>query len=188
MNYAAELTKFAHLLEQKGLVTGLEGNASVIDRETGLTYVTPSRRMKLLLTEDMIAVMDAAGSQVGGSVRRSSEYLLHEAVYKARPDVGAVIHCHCPYLTAYAIRYEDFVVPETCSLHEVFRRFVCLPWGRGGTHEIHRGIEDALADSPICLLGGHGVVCVSATLEDCLSLLEAAEGFAKTLYLARHMD
>ena len=45
MNYAAELTKFAHLLEQKGLVTGLEGNASVIDRETGLTYVTPSRRM-----------------------------------------------------------------------------------------------------------------------------------------------
>jgi L-fuculose-phosphate aldolase len=132
--------------------------------------------------------MDAAGSQVGGSVRRSSEYLLHEAVYKARPDVGAVIHCHCPYLTAYAIRYEDFVVPENCSLHEVFRRFVCLPWGKGGTHEIHRGIEDALADSPICLLGGHGVVCVSTTLEDCLSLLEAAEGFAKTLYLARHMD
>ena len=188
MDYAAELARFARILEEKGLVTGLEGNASVIDRETGLTYVTPSRRMKLLLTPEMVAVMDPEGRQVGGTGKRSSEYLLHEAVYRARPDVGAVIHSHCPYLTAYAIRYRDFVVPEDCSLRVAFRRFPCLPYGKGGTHEIHRGIEEALSDSPICLLGGHGVVCVSTDLEDCLSLLEAAEGFAKTLYLSRVLE
>ena len=94
---------------------------------------------------------------------------------------------HCPYLTAYAIRYEDFVTPENCSLRAVFDRFVCLPYGKGGTHEIHRGIEKALEHSPICFLGGHGVVCVSTDLEDAISLLEAAEGFAKTLYIARTM-
>lgn len=188
MDYAFELARYARIMEEKGLVTGLEGNASVIDRETGLTYVTPSRRMKLLLTPEMVAVMDSQGNQVGGTGKRSSEYLLHEAVYRARKDVGAVIHSHCPYLTAYAIRYRDFVVPENCSLRVVFRRFPCLPYGKGGTHEIHRGIEEALSDSPICLLGGHGVVCVSSNLEDCLSLLEAAEGFAKTLYLSRAIE
>ncbi|MCQ2419502.1 MAG: class II aldolase/adducin family protein [Clostridia bacterium] len=187
MDYTKEVAKFAAVLEQKGFVTGLEGNISAIDRKTGLTYITPSRRMKLLLEPDMICVMDAEGNQIGGSLRRSSEYLLHEAAYKARPDAMAMIHCHCPYLTAYALRYQDFVVPDTCSLRELFTRFVCLPYGRPGTHEIHQGIEDALKDSPICLLGGHGVVCVSKTLEDCVGLLEAAEGLAKTLYLAKNI-
>lgn len=188
MDYAEELARFARIIEEKRLVTGLEGNISMMDRESGLTYITPSQRMKLLLTPDMISVMDAAGNQIGGSCRRSSEYLLHEAVYKARPDINAVIHCHCPFLTAYAVRYEDFFVPETCSLREVFTRFVCLPWGKGGTHDIHRGIEKALEDSPICLLGGHGVVCAAENIELCLSLLEAAEGFAKTLYIAGTMN
>lgn len=188
MDYSVELAKFARILEEKRLLTALEGNISMMDRESGLTYVTPSRKMKLLLEPDMVCVMDAEGNQIGGSCRRSSEYLLHEAVYRARPDVNAIVHCHCPYLTAYAIRREDFIVPETCSLHEVFHRFVCLPYGKGGTHAIHQGIEDALRESPICLLGGHGVVCVSDDMADCIGLLEAAEGFAKTLFISRHMD
>lgn len=188
MNYPEELAKYAHILEEKKLVTGLEGNISMIDRENGLTYITPSRRMKLLLTSEMVSIIDTkSGTQVGGTCKKSSEYLLHEAIYNCRSDVNAVIHCHCPYLTAYAVRYEDFIVPDTCSLHEVFQKFECLPWGQGGTHDIHRGIEKALENSPICLLGGHGVVCCAEDLELCLGLLDAAEGFAKTLYIARSM-
>ena len=187
MDYAKELARFSRILEQKSLVTALEGNASIIDRETGLTYVTPSRRMKLLMEPEMIAVMDKDGNQVGGTGKRSSEYLLHEAVYKARPDVGAIVHSHCPYLTAYALKYQDFVVPDDCSLELVFQRFVCLPYGRNGTHEIHQGIEAALENSPICLLGGHGVVCVSTDMEDAIGLIEAAEGLARTLYLAKNL-
>ena len=48
MDYAQQLAAFAHILEQKRLVTALEGNASVIDRQTGLTYVTPSGRMSFV--------------------------------------------------------------------------------------------------------------------------------------------
>lgn len=184
MDYAQQLAFFANILEQKRLVTALEGNASMIDRNAGLTYITPSGRMKLLLQKEDISVMGENGTQVGGRGKRSSEYLLHEAVYRTRPDINAVVHCHCPYLTAYALRYQDFIVPENCSLHAVFRRFVCLPYGKNGTHEIHRGIETALSDSPVCLLGGHGVVCVSNSMESCIGLLEAAEGLAKTLWLA----
>lgn len=187
MNYAQYLADFAHILEQKHFLTALEGNASVIDRATGLTYITPSGRMKLLLQAEQISVLDASGAQCGGTLPRSSEYFLHEAIYRARPDVNAIVHSHCPYLTAYALRYEDFLVPENCSLHGVFQRFVCLAYGANGTHEIHRGIEAALANSPICLLGGHGVVCADASMERCIGLLEAAEGLAKTLWIARQL-
>lgn len=187
MDYAQQLAQFAQILEQKRLVTALEGNASIIDRQTGLCYITPSGRMKLLLEPEDISVLDAHGTQLGGRGKRSSEYYLHEAIYQAKPEVQAIVHSHCPYLTAYALRYRDFAVPETCSLHGVFQRFVCLPYGANGTHAIHQGIEQALLHSPICLLGGHGVVCASASMEGCIGLLEAAEGLAKTLWLAERL-
>ena len=187
MNHAEEVAKFAAILEQKGLLSGIEGNVSVIDRETGHIFITPSRRMKLLLTPEDICVVDANGEQVGGTGRRSSEFFLHEAIYRARPDVRAVVHSHSPYLTAYALRYEDLVVPETASIRGFFPRMVCLPFGQPGTHEIHRGIENALAQCPVCLLGGHGAVSVSGTLEDAAALLCAAENTAKALWVARMM-
>ena len=190
MDYAQQLAFFANILEQKRLVTALEGNASMIDRNAGLTYITPSGRMKLLLQKEDISVMGENGTQVGGRGKRSSEYLLHEAVYRTRPDVNAVVHCHCPYLTAYALRYQDFIVPENCSLHAVFRRFVCTERGqiydltaiRVTAFEI-KG-HGAGRRCQGLAAGGHGVVCVSNSMESCIGLLEAAEGLAKTLWLA----
>ena len=73
MDYAQQLAFFANILEQKRLVTALEGNASIIARETGLTYITPSGRMKLLLQREDISVMDESGAQIGGRGKRSSE-------------------------------------------------------------------------------------------------------------------
>ena len=100
MDYAQQLAFFANILEQKRLVTALEGNASMIDRNAGLTYITPSGRMKLLLQKEDISVMGENGTQVGGRGKRSSEYLLHEAVYRTRPDVNAVVHVSDSVCTA----------------------------------------------------------------------------------------
>lgn len=187
MDYAKEIAKQARVLESRGYLTGIEGNISIIDRENELIYITPSRRMKSFMRPEQICVVDRNGEKIAGTGRRSSEYFLHEAVYKAKPEAAAVVHSHCPYLTAYALRYEDFVVPETASLHAIFQHFVCLPFGESGTHDIHKGIEDALKESQICLLGGHGVVCYSDSLEDAVGLLCAAEGLAKTMFIARLM-
>ena len=61
MNHAEEVAKFAAILEQKGLLSGIEGNISVIDRETGHIFITPSRRMKLLLTPEVKRIFPARG-------------------------------------------------------------------------------------------------------------------------------
>ncbi len=182
MNYAAYVAQFARIAEEKGMVNSLEGNLSVIDRQTGNIYITPSHKAKLLLQEEQICVMDPQGQQIAGTCRRSSEYLLHEAAYKARPDIGAVLHCHTPYLTAYALAYKDLVSPETAALREVFGTIQCLPYGTHGTHEIHQGIEEALSGHrPVALLGGHGAVIVGEDLEDVLGIAQSAENFAKAL-------
>ena len=99
----------------------------------------------------------------------------------ARPDIGAVFHCHSPYLTAYALAYQDFDPPQNVFLGKLFGKIHCLPYGEHGTHAIHAGIETALDGKLLALLGGHGVVCVGKTLEEAIGTLEAAENFAKTL-------
>ena len=187
MNFAAEVAKFSALAEEKGYVNSLEGNLSMIDRATGNIYITPSHKMKSLLTPEQICVVDPAGRQIGGTGKKSSEFFLHEAAYKARPDIGAVFHCHSPYLTAYALAYKDFNTPKDAFLHEIFGNITCLLFGEHGTHAIHQGIEDALNGRPVALLGGHGVVCVGEDLEDAIGLLDAAENFAKTVMIKNRL-
>lgn len=187
MNYAAQVVLFSQLAEKKNMVNSLEGNLSVIDRQTGNIYITPSHRAKVLLTEEEICVIAPSGDQIGGTMKRSSEFFLHEAAYKARPDIGAVVHCHTPYLSAYAFSYRDFVTPKDTFLSQIFGNIQCLPYGAHGTHEIHQGIEEALKERPVSLLGGHGVVCVGSDLEDALGIAEAAENYAKTVFIKNKM-
>ena len=187
MDFAAQVAKFARIAEEKGLVNSLEGNLSMIDRATGNIYITPSHKMKCLLTPEMICVIDPQGNQIGGTGKRSSEFFLHEAAYKARPDIGGVLHCHSPYLTAYALQLRDFKIPGDAFLHVVYDSIRCLPYGEHGTHAIHQGIEEALDGRPVALLGGHGVVCVGEDLEDAIGLLEGAENFARVMSIVEQM-
>lgn len=185
MDFAAEVARFSRIAEEKGLVNSFEGNLSMIDRQTGNIYITPSHKMKGLLTPEQICVVSPSGEQIGGTGKKSSEFFLHEAAYRARKDIGAVFHCHSPYLTAYAIAYRDFKTPEDTFLHQIFGDIQCLPFGEHGTHAIHQGIEDALQGRPVALLGGHGVVCVGEDLEDAIGTLEAAENFARTVAIKK---
>ena len=101
MDYAQQLAFFANILEQKRLVTALEGNASIIDRETGLTYITPSGRMKLLLQREDISVMDESGAQIGeaGCERRRALPLpVSDGVCAAVPGLyrpGGLLAARC---------------------------------------------------------------------------------------------
>lgn len=185
MNFAEQVAFFSRIAEQKGLVNSLEGNLSVIDRATGNIYITPSHKMKLILEPEQVCIVDPDGNQLGGTEKKSSEFFLHQAAYQARQDIGAVIHCHSPYLTAHAMTLQDFNTPEDAFLHMIYGNIQCLPYGEHGTHAIHQGIEKALEGRPVALLGGHGVVCVGKDLEDALGLLEGAENFARITYLNR---
>ena len=49
---------------------------------------------------DVLAI-DMDGARLSGSGPVHLEYVLHTEIYKARPDVGAVVHTHPPYATAF---------------------------------------------------------------------------------------
>ena len=66
-----EIVTYAKILDEKGLVNSVEGNLSILDRETGKLYLTPSGTRKRFLDGSKIAVM-LNGEQIEGTLPRSS--------------------------------------------------------------------------------------------------------------------
>ena len=90
-------------LVKHGLVVFTWGNASGVDRESGIMAIKPSGVDYGELTADMLVLIDVAtGRMVEGGLRPSSDTPTHLALYRAFQSVGGVVHTHSRYATSFA--------------------------------------------------------------------------------------
>ena len=169
-------------LDEKGILNAVEGNISV--RSGDLVYITPSGQNKAFLTEDMIAILDMEGNQVGGCCKASSEYKLHLHAYKARPDVCGVIHAHPTYLTAHALCGKPVRSDAYPELIVVYGSIEVAAYGRPGTDDICKEVAPLLQKEDVILLENHGALSVGKTVFEAMNALEAAEASARVLTVA----
>lgn len=90
------------MLAENGLVIRNWGNASAIDRDSGLVAIKPSGVAYQDLRPDDLVVVNLSGEVVEGSLRPSSDTVTHLELYRAWPDIGGVVHTHSFYATAFA--------------------------------------------------------------------------------------
>jgi L-fuculose-phosphate aldolase len=83
----------------------VDGNGGNISARLTAEWVlcTPTLLSKADLTVDDICMVDMEGHSVAGTRRRSSEILLHLAILQTVSEARAVVHCHPPHATAYAL-------------------------------------------------------------------------------------
>jgi L-ribulose-5-phosphate 4-epimerase len=85
-----------------GLVLLTWGNASAIDRETGLVVIKPSGvSYKKMDINDMV-IVDLNGKQVEGNLKPSSDTATHLELYRNFTEIGGIVHTHSTYATAWA--------------------------------------------------------------------------------------
>jgi L-fuculose-phosphate aldolase len=170
----------------KGFCAGNEGNHSYRLSEDRV-LCTPSLISKGNLKPDDMCIVDLTGKQMAGKRKRTSEILLHLAIYNERPDVRAVIHSHPPHATAFAIA--DIELP-TC-IHpeaEVFLGPVkTAKYVTPGDTRLGESIKPFIKDSNTILLGNHGVVCYGPDLEDAYYKLEIVDAYARILLLTKSL-
>ncbi|MGA7313329.1 MAG: L-ribulose-5-phosphate 4-epimerase, partial [Silvibacterium sp.] len=87
---------------RRGLVLYTFGNASGIDRETGLVAIKPSGVPYEKMTPEDLVITDLDGRIVEGSLRPSSDLGTHLLLYREFPTIGGVVHTHSEYATAWA--------------------------------------------------------------------------------------
>ncbi len=156
-------------LPKHGLVKFTWGNASAIDRESGLFVIKPSGvDYETLKPSDMV-VVDLEGNVVEGELNPSSDTMTHAVLYNHYPEIGGIVHTHSTWATIWAQAGLD--VPAMGTTHaDTF--YGSIPCARFLTkEEIDQGYEaqtghviietfeerglDVLA-VPGVLLHGHG--------------------------------
>lgn len=148
---------------------------------------TPTMLSKADLTADDLCLVDLEGNQLAGRRTRSSEILLHLTIFKALPHARAVIHCHPPHATAYALVHK---VPPVAMLaeHEVFVGPVaCVPYETPGTQVCADAVLPYIEDHNTILLANHGLVCWADTVTHAEWYVEVMDTTCRILILASQL-
>ena len=178
---SAEASKIQNLkrrlVEGLQVLTGegvLSGSGHLSARIPGTdTFLINPRFAGVLADPKDICTVNLDGKRLSGKGPIPSETPIHAAVYRARPDVGSVIHCHARYSILVGL-LESGLIPFN-------REARLFADGVPVFHE-SRGINDfALAQRMVENLGshyatflrGHGIVVVGPGIEGaCISAIQ----------------
>jgi len=177
-----QLVKYSRLAHERGLTAAFGGNLSI--RKGDLVFIKATGAVMDDMSTGQIAVIDINGRQLS-AVRPSSEYRLHLAIYRERPEVRAIAHLHPPYSIAVASLVEwelPIITPEA----EIYlKRIPIAPFRPAGTQELADVVAAALLQSDAVIMERHGIVTVGRTLREAFYKAELVEESAKLCYLSR---
>ena len=179
-------------LVEAGLVLLTWGNASGIDREAGVFAIKPSGvDYDSLTPADLVMVSVETGEVVEGDMRPSSDTPSHLALYQGFATIGAVVHTHSHYATAWAQACREIPALGTTHADQCYGAVpLCRPLTAAEideAYELHSGkvIIERFAEQglnpdhvPAALLPGHGPFAWGKTpaksLENAIVLEEMA--------------
>lgn len=174
-------------LPRWNLVTWTSGNISARVPGADLMVIKPSGVSYDDLTPADMVVCDLHGRVVEGRRAPSSDTDSHAHLYRARPDVGGVVHTHSPYATAWAARGEAIPCVITAMADEFGGDIPVGPFALIGGDEIGKGVVATLDGqrSPAVLMKGHGVFTIGASARAAVKAAVMCEDVARTVHIAR---
>ncbi len=186
------LVELAASLFARGFSVGSAGNISVkLPAESGDGYlITPTNSSLGRLDAARLSRLDAAFRHVDGD-KPSKEVFMHRAFYRARAEVGAVVHLHSTQATAVAclpdVDHDNPIPPLTpYFVMRVGRRMPIVEYYRPGDPAMEPAIHAAAQSARAVLLAYHGPVVSGKTLTDAVYAAEELEEAAKLYLMLRH--
>jgi L-fuculose-phosphate aldolase len=172
----AALIAAARALDAAGYMPQKSGNLSL--RTARGFVVTPSGLPYAAMTEADLVECAADGTPLSNG-RPSSEWRLHAATYRARPDAQAVVHTHSPRATALSCARRPIPPIHYMITLAGGAAIPCAAHATFGTEELAQACVASLgATLRATLLANHGVVAIGATLAGAAALAREVENLA----------
>lgn len=182
-------------LVRQGLVTLTWGNASGIDRASGLVVIKPSGVSYDRLTPDVLTVVDLDGKVIEGKFAASTDTATHLCFYRAFPNIGGAVHTHSTFATAFAQASREIPCLGTTHADHFFGS---VPVARMPTaQEVAEGYESNIGKIiverfkgldpdaiPGVLAAGHGPFTWGATPKKAVENAVALEAIAQMASIA----
>jgi L-fuculose-phosphate aldolase len=180
----AALTGTARQTVSHGLNKGASGNVSVRLGEGFL--ITPSGLPNDTLQPDQMVVVDMEGQSSRG-LKPSSEWRIHRDIYRARPEVGAVVHAHSPHAVSLSCLRRGIPAFHYMVAAAGGKDIRCAAYATFGTQSLSESVLAALQDRRACLMANHGLVAVGANLDAALSVAVEVEELCAQYWRAKLM-
>lgn len=176
----------ARTMYRRGLVEGTAGNVSGrLDERRAV--LTPSSLAYDDMTLDDLVVVDLDGEVLEGERSPTSEKALHLECLKAYPEVGAVVHCHAPHASMFAVAHRP--IPAAIDEFVVYIGGdvpVC-DYRASGTDGLAAEVASRLKDRSAALMANHGMVCVGKSVADALHSALVVEHNARIMWGAAQL-
>ena len=182
-----EMVAYSHRIYEKGWVANHDGNLSFRLDEKRL-LCTPTAQSKGMVGLEQLIIVDPDNKVIAGTRRPFSELQLHRAAYRARPEIGCVIHAHPPTIAGFAVAGisldPPFMAEPVVSLG---RTIPLIPFYPPKDPRLDVVIEEGFGKADVLMLANHGVLAVGATLEQAFLRIELVEHIAKIALVARQV-
>lgn len=177
-----EIARTGRRLEREGLLSGTAGNLSARVAPERFA-VTPTAIPYPQVQAADVVVADLAGRIVDGERRPSSELPFHVSVYRARPDVGAIVHTHSPYATTLAVMRRPIPALHYAIASFAVTEIPVVGYETYGTEALAERLA-AVAGTGAngALLANHGAVAFGPSLEAAATHAALLEFLAATYY------
>jgi len=180
-----QLAAMSRELYTRRVFTSLGGNLSI--RVSGLeaAWITPSGLFKGGLTpEDMVRI-DLRARMVGGAIGLvpSVEAAVPAAIYRLRPDAGAVIHAHPP--NSIVVATLGLPIEPVIDEAKPYTNVPRVPYSPAGSEALVNAVSEATRNSDLVMLAHHGIFAVGPTLRAAANQLLGLESTCEVLLLMR---
>ena len=166
-----ELVVANHILANEGVLDGY-GHVSVRSPSNPNHYFLARAGAPALVRAADITEYDLDSKPVtNASATGYIERFIHGEIYKARPDVMAVVHCHCPEVIPFGVTsvpmrpiyHMAFFIGEGVPVFEI-RQAAGTTDMLIRTPDLGRALARTLGDKSAALMRGHGAAVAAASL------------------------
>jgi ribulose-5-phosphate 4-epimerase/fuculose-1-phosphate aldolase len=159
------------ILFKYGIVDAF-GHVSVRHDKDPQTYVMSRHLAPVLVTEKDLLTYNLDSEPIPPTKHRLySERFIHGEIYKARPDVMSVVHCHASPLIPFGITKAELqpVYHVSAFLGEGVPKYdIRAKAGMTNmlvrTPQLGADLAESLGDKPMALMRGHGATMVGNTI------------------------
>lgn len=170
------LCETLHEMAAAKLSPGSTGNASV--RVDDGMLISPTGATCTSIKPGDLVFIDQRGHAEAGALRPSSEWHMHSAIYQARSEAGAIVHCHSRYATTLACLGKTIPAYHYMIAVAGGDSIELADYATFGTDQLADAVVQALNERKACLMANHGQIVFGSDPEQALALAIQVEDLA----------
>ena len=180
------IVRYGKSMFERGLTFGSSGNISARLEDGWL--MTPTNVALDRLDPARLSRLDSDGRLLSGDAP-TKESFLHIAMYRQRPNSGAVVHLHSTHSVAVScladVNPEDVLPPVTAYYVMRVGSLPLVPFHPPGDPTLADAVAKLAGKHHAVLLANHGPVVAGTSLDAAVGAIEELEETARLFLLLR---